>query len=68
MQQPKPPRCERKGTLPHPATNALTWELQSGRLTKFFCDDHSENVSPQPYYISKLFGYYQRNTTAIEEE
>ena len=64
----KRPRCERKGTLPHPATNALTWELQSGRLTKFFCDDHSEDVSPQPYYISKLFGYHQRNTTAIEEE
>jgi len=64
----KRPRCERKGTLPHPATKTLTWELQSGRVTKFFCDDHSEDVSPQPYYISKLLGYYQRKKTAPEED
>jgi hypothetical protein len=64
----KRPRCERKGTLPHPATNALTWELPSGRVTKFFCDDHSENVSPQPYFVSKLIGYHERVQSATEEE
>lgn len=62
----KRPRCQRKGTPPHAATNALTWELQSGRVTKFFCDDHSEDVSPQPYYIAKLMGYYQRTKAAPE--
>ena len=64
----KPPRCERKGTLPHPATNTLTWDLLSGRVTKFFCDDHSEDVSPQPYRVSKLIGYCQRAKAATEEE
>ena len=60
----KRPRCEKKGTVPHPATNTLTWDLQSGRVTKFFCDDHSVDVSPQPYRISKLVGYFQRKKTA----
>ena len=64
----KRPRCERKGTLPHPATNTLTWELQSGRVTKFLCDDHSVDVSPQPHYISKLIGYCQRAKAATEED
>lgn len=64
----KPPRCERKGTVPHAATNTLTWELQSGRVTKFFCDDHSVDVSPQPHYISKLIGYCERAKAATEEE
>ena len=64
----KRPRCERKRTLPHAATNTLTWELQSGRVTKFFCDDHSVDVSPQPHYISKLIGYCQRAKAATEED
>jgi hypothetical protein len=64
----KPPRCERKGTFPHPATSALTWELQSGRLTKFFCDEHSRDASPQPYFVSKLVGYHERAKSATEEE
>jgi hypothetical protein len=64
----KPPRCERKGTLPYPATSALTWELQSGRLTKFFCDEHSRDASPQPYFVSKLVGYHERAKSATEEE
>lgn len=62
------PRCERKGTLPHLATNTLTWELQSGRVTKFFCDEHSKDASPQPYYVSKLIGYCQWAKAATEEE
>jgi len=62
------PRCERKGTLPHPATNALTWDLLSGRVTKFFCDEHSKDASPQPYYISKLIGYFERAKAATEED
>lgn len=64
----KRPRCERKGTLPHPATNALTWDLLSGRVTKFFCDEHSKDASPQPHYISKLIGYCERAKAATEEE
>lgn len=64
----KGPRCEKKGTLPHPATNALTWDLLSGRVTKFFCDEHSKDASPQPYRVSKLMGYCQRKKTATEEE
>jgi hypothetical protein len=63
----KQPRCERKGTVPHAATNTLTWELQSGRVTKFFCDDHSVDVSPQPHYISKLTGYYERKKSVRED-
>ena len=62
------PRCESKGTLPHPATCVLVWELLSGRVTKFFCDDHSEDVSPQPYFVSKLMGYYERAKAATEDE
>lgn len=64
----KRPRCQKKGTLPHPATITLTWELQSGRVTKFFCDEHSSDASPQPHYISKLIGYIERAKAATEEE
>ena len=64
----KPPKCERKGTLRHPATNTLTWDLLSGRVTKFFCDEHSKDASSQPYYISKLIGYCERAKAPIEEE
>ena len=62
------PRCERKGTLPHPATCVLVWELLSGRVAKLYCDEHSKDASQQPYYISKLIGYYERAKAAIEEE
>lgn len=62
------PRCEKKGTLPHPATKTLTWELQSGRVTKFFCDDHFEEASPLPYLVSELVGYRERVKAATEEE
>lgn len=64
----KRPRCERKGTLPHPATNTLAWDLLSGRVTKFFCDEHSKDASPQPYYISKLIGYFERAKAVTEED
>jgi hypothetical protein len=64
----KIPKCERKGTLPHPATCVLVWNLLSGRITKFFCDAHAEDASPQPYYISKLIGYYERAKATTEEE
>lgn len=63
----KRPRCQKKGTLPHPATKALTWELASGRVTKFFCGPHSVDASPLPYYISELIGYYQRKKTITDE-
>ena len=64
----KPPRCERKGTLPHPATYVLVWELLSGRIAKYFCDEHSKDASPQPYRIAKLIGYYERAKAATEED
>ncbi len=64
----KRPRCERKGTLPHPATNVLTWDLLSGRVTKFFCDEHFKDASPQPYFVSKLVSYHERANAATEEE
>ena len=63
----KRPRCERKGTLPHPATTALTWDLLSGRVTKFFCDDHSKGVSPEPDHISKLIDYVEAKGATEEE-
>jgi hypothetical protein len=53
----KPPRCERKGTLPHPATHVLTWDLMSGRVTKFFCAGHAKTAFPQPDHISKLIDW-----------
>lgn len=64
----KPPRCERKGTLPHPATCVLVWELLSGRIAKFFCDEHSQDASPQPYFVSKLIGYHEQVKSTNEEE
>ena len=69
MQQPmKPPRCERKGTLPHPATCVLVWELLSGRIAKFFATSTREDASPQSYFVSKLVGYHERAKAATEEE
>jgi hypothetical protein len=61
------PRCERKGTLPHPATYALTWDLLSGRVTRFFCDEHAQNARPQPDHISKLIGW-NPDPEAVEED
>jgi len=69
MQQPmKPPRCERKGTLPHPATCVLVWELQSGRVAKFFCDEHSRDARPRPNRLAKLIDYHERVKAGTEEE
>jgi len=69
MQPPmKPPRCERKGTVPHPATCVLVWELLSGRVAKFYCDEHSKDASPQPYFVSKLIGYHEQVRSTNEEE
>ena len=64
----KPPRCERKGTLPHPATCVLVWELLSGRVAKYFCDEHSLDASPQPDRIAKLTGYNEGAKAATEED
>ena len=50
------PRCEHKGSVPHPATHVLVWELLSGRQVKFMCEEHSKNVGAQPYWVSKLIG------------
>jgi hypothetical protein len=67
-QSMKPQKCERKVTLPHPATCVLVWELLSGRVAKFYCDEHAKDASPQPYHICKLIGYFERAKAATEEE
>jgi len=61
------PRCERKGTLPHPATCVLVWELLSGRVAKFFCDEHSRDASPRPYRLAQLVDRLERADEAEEE-
>ena len=62
------PRCEHKGAVPHPATCVLVWELQAGRIAKFFCDEHSRNASPQPYRLAKLIDHHEHTKAAPEEE
>jgi hypothetical protein len=64
----KRPRCEKKGTVPHPATYGLTWDLLSGRVTKFFCGEHSKDVSRQPDHISELIDHVGEPKAATEEE
>jgi len=64
----KKPRCEKKGTVPHPAAYGLTWDLLSGRVTKFFCGEHSKDVSRQPDHISELIDYLEEAKAATEEE
>jgi hypothetical protein len=61
-------RCEKKGSLPHAATCVLVWELLSGRVAKFYCEEHSKDASPQPYHICKLIGYFERAKAATEED
>jgi hypothetical protein len=62
------PRCERKGTLPHPATCVLVWELLWGRVAKFFCDEHSRDASPRPYRLANLTDYHEQPKAAPDEE
>jgi hypothetical protein len=50
------PHCEHKGSLPHPATHVLVWDLSSGRVTKFMCERHSKDAGPRPYIVAKLIG------------
>jgi hypothetical protein len=50
------------------ATCVLVWELLSGRIAKFFCDEHSKDASPQPYFVSKLIGYREQVKSTNEEE
>jgi len=50
------PKCERKGALPHPATMIVAWELQSGRLWKYSCDEHAETFGGPVYNVSRLVG------------
>jgi hypothetical protein len=46
----------------------LVWELLSGRVAKFYCEEHSKDASPQPYHISKLIGYFERAKAVTEED
>ena len=63
----KRPRCEKKGTVLHPTTYGLTWDLLSGRVTKFFCGEHSKDVSRQPDHISELIDYVETKAATEEE-
>jgi hypothetical protein len=69
MQQPmNPPRCERKGTLPYPAFCVLVWDLLSGRVSKYFCDEHSRDARPRLYRLAKLIEYREQVKSTNEEE
>ena len=57
-----------KRNLAAPAAFALTWDLLSGRVTRFFCAEHSKTAFPQPYHISKLIGYFERAKGVTEED
>jgi hypothetical protein len=46
----------------------LVWELMSGRIAKFFCDEHSQNASPQRYRLAKLIDRHEHTKAAPEEE
>jgi hypothetical protein len=63
----KRPRCEKKGTVPHNAAYGLSWDLPSGRVTKFFCGEHSKDFSRQPDHISELIDYVEAKHATEEE-
>jgi hypothetical protein len=50
------PKCERTGTLPHAATMLVAWNLQSGRLWKYSCDEHLETFGGPSYLAARLVG------------
>lgn len=50
------PKCEHKGSTPHPAEYVCVWELLGGRQVKFMCKDHHKDIGSQPYWVSKLIG------------
>ena len=67
-QSMKAPKCEQKGTMPHIATHAVTWDFPSGRKTKYFCEEHSKVAHPQPHYMWKFVGYFEQNKGVFEED
>jgi hypothetical protein len=63
----KPPSCERKGTLPHPATCVLVWDLLSGRVVRYLCDDHALDARPRPYRLAKMIDTFEQADENTEE-
>jgi hypothetical protein len=57
-------RCERKGTLPHPATMIVAWSLQSGRLWKYSCDEHAQTFGGPSYVAARLVGLVDNHSNA----
>lgn len=53
------PRCERKGTQPHPATMVLIWDLASGRQMRYSCDEHAADRfgSKHACIVARIVGY-----------
>jgi hypothetical protein len=52
------PNCETKGHEPHKATHAVVYDLSSGRVARFVCEQHLERKR-RGYYVSKLIGTCQ---------
>ena len=53
------PKCERKGTQPHPATMLLVWDLASGRQVRYSCDEHAADRfgSKHTCIVARIVGY-----------
>ena len=58
------PKCERKGTLPHAATMIVAWSLQSGRLWKYSCDEHTQTFGGPSYVAARLEGLVNNHSNA----
>jgi hypothetical protein len=58
--KPETPRCEFKGTLPHPARPAylLVWNLPSGPVVKWSCAEHRHSFGGnRGYWVNRTEGY-----------
>ena len=62
--KPDTPRCEFKGTLPHPARPAylLVWNLPSGPVVKWSCAEHRHSFGGnRGYWVNRTEGYEDNN-------
>ena len=60
-------KCERKGTLPHAATMIVAWNLQSGRVWKYSCDEHADTFGGPNYLKARLEGVVENCSNAQPE-
>jgi hypothetical protein len=53
------PRCQYKGTPPHPATHMLVWFLHSGIQIKWSCAEHRLKFgSHHGHWITEVLGWW----------